>query len=771
MRIRNWKIRNKITLGFAIVFLLGALTVFLSIMSAMRTQNDFLYLQEYPIERYILLSHFDARFIDARRITTAMSFFLGDEAVLDTLWNESGELLEETNRLIESYREKLRSDPRMTDEQRRNLIEKSHYVEQQRLRHFDEVTSVMYATALENAGDAREQIAVIFGHSGYVYGIVRGQLDDMMASAHDTAYTTQEEMVSAQTASLYLLLSLCVAAGVFAVAVSILISRSISNPIGRAITALGEVAKGNFNINIDNSVSANNEVGMLNKEISNLADTIKTMMDDFTHMHYEYTVVGDMHYTMDESRYQNSFKDVIALVNKLLMQVTADIEELGIAIEKMGDGDFEVYLQPDVWVGEWAVYPENLNRVSGKLKGIVDEMRSMVDAIAVNGDFDFKINTEGHKGEWCEIIVGLNGISTAVAAPILITDICLNEMKNGNFNLNEIDKKVSSAGYNPDAGSYKGIFGQLSNSIDATAHEISNYICEISDDLVAIAKGDLTTVIEREYFGDFALIKTSLNSISEKLRRTVLDISMVSEQVLVGAKHIALNSQDLANGAQAQTSSVEELNAAVDMINKQARQNDDNATAASELSNTSTANANEGNDSMKEMLTAMTQIKESSNDISKIIKVIEGIAFQTNLLALNASVEAARAGEQGKGFSIVAEEVRNLAGRSQKSATETTSLIKNSISRVESGADIAETTSAFFSVIMKNAGKLSEIIGNISTASKEQAEAILHVSDSISQISKVVQNNSAVSEEAAAAAQELNAQAELLQKSVSYFKI
>jgi len=553
-------------------------------------------------------------------------------------------------------------------------------------------------------------------------------------------------------------------------ALSYLIPKSILKPVNQLVAIVKDVSNGNMNIN-QNPILVNDEIGELTQYIYILTSTVKNIVDDFAKTYHEYMDIGNMQYQINESKYNNSFKETTRLINKLLSRMTEDMDYLRDQLILLSGGDFSVQMDTTAWPGDWKAIPKTVNQLLSSLKSVGIEINAMTEAIANKGDVSFQIDTNEYNGDWQKIMTGLNDVAKAVDVPLEIILQTLEEMRQGHFNLSEIDARLITRGLDVNVESYKGVFKAIIVSINDTLEEIEDYISEITKDLVAIAQGNLNTEVVRHFAGDFAPIKDSLNNISITMHKTISEISTVADQVLMGANQISISATDLSSGAQEQASSVEELTATIDLINQQTRQNADNAYTANELSQKSATNAKEGNETMKQTVNAMAQIKESSGNISKIIKTIQDIAFQTNLLALNASVEAARAGEHGRGFAVVADEVRILAGRSEEAANETTTLIQDSIKRVETGSSIAETTSKSLDDIVTSSSEVSEVIDSISAASQGQAEAIGQISDGLAQISKVIQNNSAVSEETAAAAEELNSQSEVLRQLVSFFKL
>ena len=299
---------------------------------------------------------------------------------------------------------------------------------------------------------------------------------------------------------------------------------------------------------------------------------------------------------------------------------------------------------------------------------------------------------------------------------------------------------------------------------------ISKPIYKLKDAANKIAEGDLTVKVNvnsKDEIGDLAQAFTQMADTTNEI---MTQINTAVVQVAAGAKNISDSSISLSEGATEQASAVEELTSSIEEISAQTRQNAENANKANQLTIDAQTSALQGNSQMQEMLKAMNDINSSSNSISKIIKVIDEIAFQTNILALNAAVEAARAGHNGKGFAVVAEEVRNLAARSAKAAEETTDMIETSIVKVNEGTKIANNTAMALEEIVNTVTKVAELVEGITHASNEQSLGIEQISQGVIQVSQVVQANSANAEESASASEELSSQADLLRKNVARFK-
>ncbi len=297
----------------------------------------------------------------------------------------------------------------------------------------------------------------------------------------------------------------------------------------------------------------------------------------------------------------------------------------------------------------------------------------------------------------------------------------------------------------------KDELGILSKQMRELIRKLQVIIDDENKFLARMASGDFTvdSICEEEYIGGFKPLLVSFRAIAEKLNHTILQISQSSAQVASGSNQVSGGAQALSQGATEQASSVEELSASINEISQKVQQNAEYAHKANDMAGDVGNEMQKSNQKMQEMIQAMNNISACSDEIGKIIKTIEDIAFQTNILALNAAVEAARAGEAGKGFAVVADEVRNLAGKSAE-ASQNTSALMNTVKGVE---------------------EVASIISQIADASGNQAEAIAQITLGIDQISNVVQTNSATAEESAAASQELSNQSQLMKDLVGTFRL
>lgn len=310
----------------------------------------------------------------------------------------------------------------------------------------------------------------------------------------------------------------------------------------------------------------------------------------------------------------------------------------------------------------------------------------------------------------------------------------------------------------------------LAISTSELIESFSQIVDEVDTTLSNIANGDLSHDLDTvQYPGDFKSLKENLVVINARLNKTVGDIGVASDQVYTGAQQVSSGAQALAQGATQQASSVQELSATINEISDRIKNTAENAGTANQKTEQADKKLTECSEQMKALVAAMNDISTKSDEISKIIKVIEDIAVQTNLLALNAAVEAARAGAAGKGFAVVADEVRSLAGKSADASKSTSELIEGSAASVQAGMKILNQTVASLSDAVDSSQQSAKMILAISNDAKEQATAISQITEAIDQISSVVQTTSATSEESAATSEELSSQAQLLKGLVEQF--
>ena len=316
--------------------------------------------------------------------------------------------------------------------------------------------------------------------------------------------------------------------------------------------------------------------------------------------------------------------------------------------------------------------------------------------------------------------------------------------------------------------------GILAKSIKSLTVRLKSYIVYIEESvrvLDEMAEGNLNVELKNDHEGEFAKLKVALLNVSDTLKKTIGKIKESSYSINMNAEQVSAGAQTLAQGTTEQASAIEELSAEINEIYATIVHNAEYAENAGNKALEASKEVEQGNVQMRDMLAAMDEISNSSNEIGKIIKVIDDIAFQTNILALNAAVEAARAGSAGKGFAVVADEVRNLAGKSAEAAKQTTALIENSIRAINNGTMLAGKTGKSLVEIVDRTSETNDLINEIVKASSGQTVSVNQIKGGIEQISSVIQQNAATAENSAANSEELSGQVQLLNDLVNHFKL
>lgn len=316
----------------------------------------------------------------------------------------------------------------------------------------------------------------------------------------------------------------------------------------------------------------------------------------------------------------------------------------------------------------------------------------------------------------------------------------------------------------------KNELGMLANSMRTSIGTLSDYISRIGGSMEQMERGNFNLHNQR-YMGDFTSIGHSIEQFSTQISDTLGQLNQTSQQVSAGAEHVAASAQLLSQGSVEQSAAIENLSQSVEAIVAKIDYTAENASVFNGKAQKMGTSLDESERQMRQLLEAMDGIRQNSEEIIKINKTIEDIAFQTNILALNAAVEAARAGAAGKGFAVVADEVRNLAAKSAVAAKNTSELIDVSVRSVETGKEITDSMAQTLSTVLTDAREIAYGVGEIQVASEEQTHSILNITQSVEQISAVVQSNSATAQESAAASEELSAQAKMLSSLANQFTL
>ena len=470
----------------------------------------------------------------------------------------------------------------------------------------------------------------------------------------------------------------------------------------------------------------------------------------------------------DSKVYAGKIQEQIPIIQKDFLGDQAIVERLRAALDELApqrEHVLELALQNQK--EEAAAYMEannvkTIHKAQAELDELIDTADRKADELIVSlrseqMEFIVMLSVLGTASVLISILFGIY-ITRSITRPIKELETAARQMEQGHL---KVDVTYRS----------KDELGSLSNSMRQMSEKISYYMDEISRAMQQLADGNLDIPGCDGFQGDFLPVQEALFIVIDSLNETMAEINTFSDQVASGSDQVAGGAQVLSQGVIAQAGSVEELASTMSEISRQVNENAETSQAVKTAAGEMGTNILACNQQMQEMKAAMGEINSCSTQIRKIIKTINDIASQTNILALNAAVEAARVGAESKGFSVVAQEVRNLAGKSSAASKSTEALIEQTLDAVAHGTKLAEETAASLMNIVGGTDDMVSKINQIAEATQKQAEATEMVSIGIGQISDIVQTNSVTAEESAAASEELYGESQLLKSKISRFKL
>ncbi|KOQ78125.1 chemotaxis protein [Stenotrophomonas maltophilia] len=506
------------------------------------------------------------------------------------------------------------------------------------------------------------------------------------------------------------LLQLLVLGGVallVGIGASVMIGRSLTGPLARAVNLAERLSKGQLDQEF--RLGGRDELTHLGEAMASVRQSVQAAIGAQLQMAEQHEA-GAIRYRMDASAFPGDFGRMVQATNSLV-ESHVEVELLMAEVmQRYAIGDLSRDL-PD-YPGEKSTLTRTLAAVKQSLMAINAQIDELARA-ARAGDFSMRGDAAAFQFQFKAMVEHLNGMMASSQASI----------------------------------------------------------ADVSDVLRAISHGDLTARMDGEYDGVFARMRDDANTTTAQLTGIVQGIQAAADSINNAAQELAAGNNDLSRRTEQQAANLEEAAASMEELTSTVRQNAELARQADSEAHAAGAAVRETEQAMAQMASVMGEIDQSSARISEISTVIDGIAFQTNILALNAAVEAARAGEQGRGFAVVASEVRTLAQRAGVAAKEIKELIEDAAAKVKSGLAVTVESEAAIARVAQASSRTTQLMSDIAAASKEQAAGIEQVNQVVVQMDQVTQQNAALVEEATAASRALEEQAHALTTSVAVFKV
>jgi methyl-accepting chemotaxis protein len=471
-----------------------------------------------------------------------------------------------------------------------------------------------------------------------------------------------------------------------------------------------------------------------------------------------------------------------------------DLVRVSKQVQAQGDLTARIKVERMDEVGQAATgFNDLMDTMSGAIRGV----NRVVGAIAksdysqrmeknYNGDFDklkegvnaSAVQVEFMMGELGKVMQGLHQGRFDLKMDERVPQAFRDQVDSALDSINQVIEDIDSVMSYMNEGRFQhrvnasaqGKLAEMKGKINQSMTSLETAIGDITKVIVGQSNGDLTQKIAGEYHGELRILTEAVNQTAERLIEVVSKAIQASSIVNSASGEVSTGALDLSQRVQEQAAALEQTSATMDQMNTAVQNNTQNAQNATQVAREVESKATKGTEVMQQTIAAMNAIQESSHKIADIVSLIDGIAFQTNLLALNAAVEAARAGDHGRGFAVVAGEVRALAQKSAEAAKQISTLISESVGRIDQGTKLADESGKMLGAITGSIKEVAQMIAQIAQASNEQAEGVSQVHKAITSIDQVTQQNAALVEQTSAAAESMSEQAKILNEDMAFFK-